>query len=89
VCKGIDTYAPPGETWFYDIGPIPIQVAAGTMVGYGLILTCRNILLVPKWLAISDVIEDGFPPDELIIATVKKCIDQITEIRDKTMRGQS
>ena len=88
VCRAIDTWAP-GETWFYDVGPIPIQVAQGTMVGYGVILTCRNVLLVPKWLAISDIIQDGFPPDEQVEATVKKMIGQLADIKGKALRGQT
>jgi hypothetical protein len=88
VCRAIDMHAPSGETWFYDIGPVTIQIPAGTMVGYGLILTCRNIMLTPKWLAISDIIPDGFPPDEMVEATVRSCVDQLMKVRDNARRGQ-
>ena len=89
ICRAIDAVAF-GETWYYDVGLVAItDPAGGTMAAYSIILTCRNVLLSPRWLAIGDIIMDSFPPDEVIEATVKKCIAQLADIKGRSLRGES
>ena len=81
VDQALTAAAPLGEVWYYDIAPVAIAQPQGFIIAYGLIITARNVLLSPRWIAMSEIIMDSFPPDEMIKGAVTKCVEQLLEVR--------
>jgi hypothetical protein len=87
VDQALTAAAPIGETWYYDIAPCAVDLGAGHVIAYGLIITARNVLLSPRWIAMSEIIMDSFPPDEMIKGAVAKCVQDLLVVRDNQLAG--
>jgi hypothetical protein len=88
VDQALTAAAPIGEVWYYDIAPSAVDMGAGYVVAYALIITARNVLLSPRWIAMSEIIIDSFPPDEMIKGAVTKCVQQLLEVRETLLQGK-